>query len=72
MATGLKICFLPIAKIYFEAMAQTAAQPINIKYVTSEKDTGGFIISAKISAVMYSDSTFVGALNIVAKSKFTA
>ena len=67
IATGLKICFLLIAKIYFEAIVRTAAQKSKGR---SEIDFIGERISAKINADMQTDSTFVGTLNTRAKILF--
>ena len=64
IATGLKICFLPIAKIYFDATPHTAAHP---KKTMPDLALIGVIISARISTVIYTDSKFVGALNTQAK-----
>jgi len=46
-ATGLKICFVLIAKMYFEAIVKTDAHKSNRR---SEGDFTGESINAKISA----------------------
>jgi len=66
-AAGLKTCFLYIAKIYFEAMEMTEAQSPSEKKVRSEKDLIGVMIKTKMSAVIYTDSIFVGILKTFAK-----
>jgi len=66
-AAGLKMCFLLMAKMYFDAIAQTDAHIKNEKPDISLKDDSGVIINTKIKAVMYIDSTFAGALNTRAK-----
>lgn len=69
-AAGLKICFRLMAKIYFEAIAQTDAHAARLKKTISCGDDIGFMISTSIRAVIYADSTFVGALNAHAKMIF--
>ena len=61
-AAGLKICFLPTAKIYFEAMAKLEAQKARMKKFESLKESAGEMIKARIRAVMYVDSGLLGAL----------
>ena len=65
MAAGLKICFLFIIRIYFEAIAKIAP---NIRGKISEKELAGDKIRNKIKAVMANDSQFVEALNILASN----
>jgi hypothetical protein len=67
IATGLKICFLLIARIYFDAMVRTPAKRTSGK---SANDFIGDIIKAKIRAEIYTDSTLAGALNAFAKILF--
>jgi len=62
IATGLKICFLLIANIYFEATPQILAQNASGKNCEYTPPSIGVIIKNNIRAVMYIDSTFVGAL----------
>src|SRR3989344_959774 len=62
IAAGLKICFLPMAKTYFEAIAKTDAEEASIKKFKSAKESAGEIIKARIRAVMYVDSGLLGAL----------
>src|SRR3989344_902816 len=57
-AAGLKICFLPMASTYFDAIAHTEARMRNQTPVISVGETGAIMI-ARISAVMYTDSTLV-------------
>src|SRR5665647_1782698 len=64
-AAGFKKCFLPTANIYFDAMATTAATAKNRKLLNA---LGGLIIKAIISAVIYTDSILLGALNAQAKT----
>jgi len=68
-ATGLKICLFPIAKIYFDAMAHTDAKIKNPTPATFVAATG-VIIRARMSAVIYTDSTFVCALYTRANIQF--
>jgi len=69
IATGLNICFLLIAKMYFDPIAKTPAQN-NVPHC--QKFVGGVITKAKIKAVIYKDSMLVGALKIFEKSLFDA
>jgi hypothetical protein len=50
IAAGLKRCFLPTARIYFDAIASTETQLKNNKL--SNEGLAGVIINAKISAVI--------------------
>ena len=52
MAAGLNMCFLPIAKIYFDATAIAEAQKAKAKKDISVTLPAGEIIKAKIRAVM--------------------
>ena len=70
IAAGLKICLLRTAKMNFEAIAKTEAAIAKVKYPASVGEIGGEIMSAKISAVMYRDSTLAGALNAHANTAF--
>ena|SRR3989344_6150939 len=64
-AAGLKICFLPIATIYFDAMATKLA---SAKNKNPWIDPSGPMTSDKIRAVIYVDSVFEGALKNFSKS----
>jgi hypothetical protein len=68
-AAGLKICFLFIATIYLEAIESTAAQSNKAKLVAG---LTGVMIRARISAVIYTDSTFVPTSKTLAKRVFVA
>jgi hypothetical protein len=57
IAAGLKICFLCIARIYFDETARTPAQKRNGSPFT---DFTGDRIRDNIRAVIYTDSVFVG------------
>src|SRR3989344_5550310 len=59
-AAGLKICFPPIAIIYFDADARTATRASVTEPTTSVNITG-VIINASIKAVIKTDSRFVTA-----------
>ena len=69
IAVGLKICFFPIARTYFDAIANIVVQ---IRRITNERSVGapGVMMSARMSAVIYADSTFGCALKICARMPF--
>ncbi len=69
IAAGLKICFLFIARKYFEAMAKTAARKRKIRSV---KVRAGVIIRARIKAEIRKDSVFGVALKILAKRELAS
>ena len=52
IATGLNICFLNNAKIYFDEMESMDAHTARAKYPLSEKETSGEIIRMSMSAVI--------------------
>ena len=54
IATGLKMCFLPIFKINLDATMSSAANP---RKIISGTDFGGLIIRPRIKAEMIQDST---------------
>ena len=70
IAAGLNMCFFFIAKIYLEAFAKNADKKANHKKFKSNIACGGVIINTKISAVIYTDSIFTGALSILEKDIF--
>jgi len=72
IAAGLKICFFPNAKIYFDAIAITDDHKASSKNAVSKANFGGEIMSARISAVMRNDSAFAGTLYIRAKNEFAS
>jgi len=49
MAAGLKICFFPIARIYFESMAITA---VKVRIIRLPKEKEGVSKNTRISAVI--------------------
>src|SRR5712692_5986472 len=69
IAAGLKICLLLSERIYLEDVASIAAQPRNRR---SFGDLAGSMISARMRAVIYADSTLVGAAKMRASSEFAA
>jgi hypothetical protein len=66
-AAGLNRCFRLIARIYFEAIAQTPAHPRNQR---SWFDCIGVMIRDRISAVIYADSALAGTPNVFEKIVF--
>ena len=67
IAAGLNICFLLMAKIYFEAIAKTDDH--NMKEISPE-DIAGVMTRTKIKAVIYIDSLFAGTSKNLEKIRF--
>src|SRR6185436_11856303 len=63
---GLKICFLLMARTYFEAMASA---PTNASIKKPFHEFSGPVIRAKMKIVMYVDSEFEGALVILTNAQ---